>query len=731
MELNSKEYWENRFEENWESMQGIEQTLFFANIACNLLPDFIVREIKKEKYTICDMGCALGQGTHCLSEFLGINIDGADFSKEAIQKATKMFPQNKFRLIDLMDIPDQIQYDVVYTSNVLEHFPDPWEIFDHLSKITKKYIILMVPFEETMKVSEHMYKFMANNIPIYKSGFALVYSDSIDGREIPNTYYADNQILLIYKKQSSTFPTVYISDISAKTSILNQKIKKGENLSEKLQKEILELKTEKQNLEQTNFEVKKSRNALENQNKEITQEKERILTDYRLLKDTKDREINNLQSKVADLENEVATLQQMLKEIKESNSWKCTEIIRKISSKTGFYKVSHKPQKNEIQKIQEDIQLNESAVIRKLYEFTEKICDIDDVLLVFSGVKFVENEGQRNIRLVQEAIKKNVKVIYVYWRWNIEEKIEERNNSNYFFQVPVDIFWNLKEKFFENKLVQNENKILLVEFPHKMAVDIIDIANCFGWKTIYDIIDEWEEFAKKGQAVWYNSKIEQRIINQVDMNIVTAERLRDKFEKVATHPVPFYVVSNGVNPNQMHMSERIDKYDYTSGKLQIGYFGHLTDAWFDWKLLIGMALDNKNWTFHIIGYGAPDNLNIPDNIKLYGKKEPTELPKYAAYWDVAIIPFINCELTLCVNPIKAYEYLQLGLPIVASNMPELKKFPYAQIAVGKDAFEKAIEKAANMEIDENIIEKFISENTWEKKWENIFSLTNKIRKEIC
>ena len=44
-------------------------------------------------------------------------------------------------------------------------------------------------------------------------------------------------------------------------------------------------------------------------------------------------------------------------------------------------------------------------------------------------------------------------------------------------------------------LIQKE--ILLVEFPHKMAVDIIDIANCFGWKTIYDIIDELNDLIIK------------------------------------------------------------------------------------------------------------------------------------------------------------------------------------------------------------------------------------------
>ena len=54
--INSAEYWNGRFEENWETMLGAEQTVFFAEIALKLLPSWLKMDITSEKLSICDFG---------------------------------------------------------------------------------------------------------------------------------------------------------------------------------------------------------------------------------------------------------------------------------------------------------------------------------------------------------------------------------------------------------------------------------------------------------------------------------------------------------------------------------------------------------------------------------------------------------------------------------------------------------------------------------------------------
>ena len=56
---------------------------------------------------------------------------------------------------------------------------------------------------------------------------------------------------------------------------------------------------------------------------------------------------------------------------------------------------------------------------------------------------------------------------------------------------------------------------------------------------------------------------------------------------------------------------------------------------------------------------------------LLGEQPYDVLPSYLHQFDVAIIPFKLTELTQNVNPVKLYEYLSAGVPVVASPMSEL------------------------------------------------------------
>lgn len=226
MEINEKEYWENRFEEDWENMQGDKQSIFFSNVMIQLLPEWIKKEAIENQYDICDVGCALGDGTKVLSDYFNISLTGFDFSENAIEKATISYPSLIFKNFDVRnkDVNTK-KFDIVLSSNVLEHFKNPWEVFKNLVFMSKKYIILLVPFEEEMQVNEHEYKFNPNNIRISIDGFNLIYAKSVDCRKMENTYYADMQILLIYSNDSnSSYSLQMISNILTKNEI-----KKEEN----------------------------------------------------------------------------------------------------------------------------------------------------------------------------------------------------------------------------------------------------------------------------------------------------------------------------------------------------------------------------------------------------------------------------------------------------------------------------------------------------------------------
>ena len=52
-----------------------------------------------------------------------------------------------------------------------------------------------------------------------------------------------------------------------------------------------------------------------------------------------------------------------------------------------------------------------------------------------------------------------------------------------------------------------------------------------------------------------------------------------------------------------------------------------------------MAKDLPKFIFEIIGHSEPDDLNLPENVRLLGPKNHPEINEIASRWDAAIIPF--------------------------------------------------------------------------------------------
>ena len=108
----------------------------------------------------------------------------------------------------------------------------------------------------------------------------------------------------------------------------------------------------------------------------------------------------------------------------------------------------------------------------------------------------------------------------------------------------------------------------------------------------------------------------------------------------------------------------------------IGYYGAISD-WFDVDLVRTAALARPGWEFVLIGrtFGADVSL-LQDlsNVHLLGEKPYGQLPEHLHAFDVATIPFKKCPLTDATNPVKFYEYLSAGKPVVAVELRELTPF---------------------------------------------------------
>jgi teichuronic acid biosynthesis glycosyltransferase TuaH len=84
------------------------------------------------------------------------------------------------------------------------------------------------------------------------------------------------------------------------------------------------------------------------------------------------------------------------------------------------------------------------------------------------------------------------------------------------------------------------------------------------------------------------------------------------------------------------------------------------------------------------------------NVRLLGPRPYASVPSYLAAMDVGLIPFKQQPVTYHADPIKAYEYLAAGLPVVATDLPALRRLEHVvRLADTPRAFETQIQAALN------------------------------------
>jgi glycosyltransferase involved in cell wall biosynthesis len=126
----------------------------------------------------------------------------------------------------------------------------------------------------------------------------------------------------------------------------------------------------------------------------------------------------------------------------------------------------------------------------------------------------------------------------------------------------------------------------------------------------------------------------------------------------------------------------------------IGMYGTLA-PWVDSDLLVQVARAFPQASVVLIG--TRTDFPLPEgvpNLHWLGARPYAELPRYAAHFDVGLIPFRGNELTAYVNPLKLLEYLALGLPIVSTPLPDLSRFAeHVYIANGSEDFVRKVKLA--------------------------------------
>jgi glycosyltransferase involved in cell wall biosynthesis len=311
------------------------------------------------------------------------------------------------------------------------------------------------------------------------------------------------------------------------------------------------------------------------------------------------------------------------------------------------------------------------------------------IVVILASTELVESEGQRSTNLAFEFSRRGIPCVFGYWRWKPDVWASQTLLEDGILQIPVDVLASWPEMIF--RAFQCDRKLLLIEFPHPSFFKLLAEAHASGWMAIYDVVDDWKEFQRVGQAIWYESTFEKHLIHAADAVVAVNKNLAGSLASLGASEVE--MIPNGL-ARGMEVVDR--ERPLEQGDVTVGYFGYLAGSWFDWKLIASAAHARPSWKFYLIGYGGqPEGVALPDNVVLLGKKPRNELASYAVQWDVAVVPFKAEQLAAGADPIKTYEYLAMGLPVVVTGVyPPLGAEAHVRRVEGVDAFIQALETAS-------------------------------------
>jgi glycosyltransferase involved in cell wall biosynthesis len=187
-------------------------------------------------------------------------------------------------------------------------------------------------------------------------------------------------------------------------------------------------------------------------------------------------------------------------------------------------------------------------------------------------------------------------------------------------------------------------------------------------------------------------ELEADLCRLADLVITTSETLAA--ERLEFNPNTHWV-PNGADVE--HFSRPAAPADELTGldRPVIGFVGGLSQ-WVDIGLVRELALRRPSAAFVLVGPIGTDVSAIQDlpNVQLLGSRPYAALPSLLAAMDVALIPFKRDPVTYHADPIKAYEYLAAGVPVVATDMPALRRLQHVlRLASSTESFLAQIDAA--------------------------------------
>ena len=725
--INSDTYWDNRFDDDWESLQGPAQSRFFARIAIENLPRWLIEQLQRQPLTLCDWGCAQGDGTDVWASYMdSARITGIDFSSIAIGQAANRYPAIKF--LNENWLGDQSKnpsaFDVVFSSNTLEHFHKPYDVLKVLCARAAKAVALAIPYRELDRYSEHFYTFLPGNIPAnIGDGFRLVWARVIDCRHIPNTHWSGDQIILVFAKSD------WVDSLGLTLHDLA--------------------------IEQTDHTTE-----ICNLNQAAVDRDGQIASLNQAVAD-RDRQIASLNQAVAERDGQISKCNNEMIRIRQSNSWRITSplrvaknlvisprrttysIIRYLFWKlpAGLRQALHGPRHAFVRYVRglpssQVVSVSNPATADLSWsEFNEKVLSKRDD---YKGVFIQEVNIDWNVSLYQRPQhiatalgRLGYLVIYRTDNWTGDDVNGFREVSKNVWltnRYEVEEIQGCVRSLYSTAYVNTTESLLKKGKRGRIVYEYIDHIDpeISGDQENIRRLLSLKNFAFGGGAdfiVASSRKLYEEAVEAVGKEKVI---LVPNGVDTIHYRIPLHITTSIPEPLVLFKEKH---------KAIVGYFGALA-PWLWYDVIAELASQRPDLGFVFIGpdyYGGSEKLPKFENVLYLGTIDYKILPAYARQFDVCFIPFKPGEIAKTTSPLKLFEYFALEKPVVVtSDMDECTAYTEVFRGGSVDELTVAIDAALNVKDSDDFkirLRSLADKNDWLERAKSMEFCFGKIENE--
>jgi glycosyltransferase involved in cell wall biosynthesis len=251
--------------------------------------------------------------------------------------------------------------------------------------------------------------------------------------------------------------------------------------------------------------------------------------------------------------------------------------------------------------------------------------------------------------------------------------------------------------------------------------------------VVYHCVDDIA--AQKGVAATAFRAAEAHFAARADLVLASSPALAERMRGLSRHVLYAPNVADTARFARALEDGPSDPAVAALPRPRIVFTGAVVATKLDVELLRALASARPDWAFALVGPVGPGDprtdvsaLRALPNVHLLGARAYQDLPAVLRGADAGIVPYALNPLTRSIFPMKVYEYLAAGLPVVSTPLPALDAV--AEVAVAADAagMAAALERALAQDSPAARERRsaLAREHSWESRLEEIDSYLSRL-----